>query len=195
MQALKRHFITGLIVIIPLFLTVYLFVFIIQFFDGILGGFLNNYLKEEFGFYIPGLGLVLSLVIILLTGVIVSRLIGRKIFAVFESWYAGLPLVKNIYPAFKQLVTFLLSQKETGFKRVVLVEYPSKGIWSLGFITNEEIKKINEAASKEMVAVFLILSPGPFSGYVVFVPREELKFPDISVSDALKIIISGGVLK
>ncbi|MFA5156860.1 MAG: DUF502 domain-containing protein [Candidatus Omnitrophota bacterium] len=195
MQALKRHFITGLIVIIPLFLTVYLFIFIFKFFDGILGGFINSFIKDKLGFYIPGLGLILSVFIILFTGIIASRLIGKKIFAIFEKWYAGLPLIKNIYPAFKQLVVFLLAQKETGFKRVVLVEYPSKGIWSVGFLTNEGMEKINNACGRDMVGVFLILSPGPFSGYVVFVPREELKFPDISVSDALKIIISGGVIK
>jgi uncharacterized membrane protein len=195
MQAIKRHFITGLVVIIPLFLTVYLFVMIFKFFDGLFGGLLNNYLRAEFGFYIPGLGLLISLLLILLTGILTSRLIGRKVFAVFESWYAGLPLIKTIYPAFKQLVKFLLSQKETGFKRVVLTEYPSKGIWSLGFITNESLPKISEAVNKEMIAVFIIFSPGPFSGFVVFVPKDELKFPDIPVSDALKILISGGVIK
>ena len=195
MKALKRHFITGLIVIIPLFLTVYLLVFIFQFFESILGRFLNDYIKARLGFYIPGLGLILSLGIVLLAGVIASRFIGRKIFAFFENWYVRLPLIKSIYPAFKQLALFLFAQKETGFKRVVLIEYPAKGIWSIGFLTNEGLQKINAVFNKEMVAVFVILSPGPFSGYVVFVPREELKFPDISVSDALKIVISGGVLR
>jgi len=194
-KTLKRYFITGLITIIPLFLTVYLFIFVFQFFDGILGGFLNNYIKAKFGFYIPGLGLILSVCIVLFTGIIASKFIGREIFIILEKWYASLPLIKSIYPAFKQLVTFLLSQKEGGFKKAVLVEYPCKGIWSIGFLTNEGLEKINNAVNRDMVAVFLILSPGPFSGYVVFVPREELKFPDLSVSDALKIIISGGVLK
>ena len=195
MKTLKRYFVTGLIAIIPLFLTIYLFIFIFRFFDGILGGFLNNYIKSEFGFYIPGLGLMLSLAIILLAGFMTSRFVGREIFLLLEKWYASLPLIKSIYPAFKQLVTFLLSQKEGGFKKAVLVEYPSKGIWSIGFLTNEGLEKINNALSRDMVAVFLILTPGPLSGYVVFVPREELRFPDITVSDALKIVISGGVLK
>jgi uncharacterized membrane protein len=194
-KTLKRYFITGLIAIIPLFLTVYLFIFIFQFFDGIIGGFLNNYIKEEFGFYVPGLGLAVSVLIILLAGFTTSKFIGREIFLLLEKWYASLPLIKSIYPAFKQLITFLLSQKEGGFKKAVLVEYPSKGIWSVGFLTNEGLEKINSAVGGDMVAVFLILSPGPFSGYVVFVAREELKFPDISVSDALKIVISGGVIK
>ncbi len=195
MKTLKRYFITGLIAIIPIFLTVYLFIFIFRFFDGILGGFLNNYIKAQLGFSIPGLGLILSLAIVLLAGFMTSRFVGREIFLLMEKWYASLPLIKSIYPAFKQLVTFLLSQKEGGFKKAVLVEYPSKGIWSVGFLTNEGLEKINTALSGDMVAVFLILTPGPFSGYVVFVPRGELRFPDITVSDALKIVISGGVLK
>ena len=195
MKTLKRYFITGLIAIIPLFLTVYLFIFIFRFFDGILGGFLNNYINAQLGFSIPGLGLILYLAIILLAGFMTSRFVGREIFLLLEKWYASLPLIKSIYPAFKQLTTFLLSQKEGGFKKAVLVEYPSKGIWSIGFLTNEGLEKINNALNRDMVAVFLILTPGPLSGYVVFVAREELKFPDISVSDALKIVISGGVLK
>lgn len=193
MKALKRYFITGLVTIIPLFLTVYLFILIFQFFDGILGGFLNNYIRAKLGFGIPGLGFLLSIIIVLFTGILTSRFIGREIFLLFEKWYTSLPLIKSIYPAFKQLAVFLLSQKESGFKKVVLAEYPSKGVWSLGFLTNEGLEKINNAFNKEMVAVFVILSPGPFSGFVTFIPKEELRFPDMTVSEALKIVISGGV--
>lgn len=194
MNRLKRYFITGLIVIIPIFLTIYLLVAMFRFFDGILGKFINLYLKEKLGFVIPGLGIVFSLAILLLTGFLSSRLIGKRISLRFERWFAGLPLVKNIYPAFKQLVLFLFAEKGFGFKRVVLAEYPSRGIWSVGFLTNEQFEKINNVFNNEMVSVFVPSSPSPLSGYVIFVPKDELKFPDISVSDALKIIISGGVL-
>jgi uncharacterized membrane protein len=195
MKSLKQYFITGLIVIIPVFLTVYVLVFIFQFFDGILGRFINNYIKQKLGFFIPGLGLILSLCIVFLVGFMAKRIFGKeKIFLNFEKWFSELPVIKNIYPAFKQLVLFVLAQKEFGFKKVVLVEYPSKGIWSVGFLTNEPFQKINNEFKREMVPVFVPSSPGPLTGYVLFVPKEELKFPDISVSDALKIIISGGVL-
>jgi uncharacterized membrane protein len=95
----------------------------------------------------------------------------------------------------KQIIRFILTQQEFGFKKVVLVEYPSKGIWSVGFLTNEGVKKVSDAAGAEMVAVFVPSSPGPLTGYVIFVAKESLKFPDLSVSEALKIIISGGVVK
>lgn len=195
MKNLKQYFITGLIVIIPVFLTVYVLVFIFKFFDGILGRFINEYLKTRLGFFIPGLGLILSVCIVFFVGFTYKRIFGReRLFMNLEKWFSELPLIKSIYPAFKQLVLFVLAQKEFGFQKVVLAEYPSKGIWSVGFLTNEPFKKINEICGREMVPVFIPSSPGPLTGYVIFVPKEGLKFPDISVSDALKIIISGGVL-
>ena len=193
MKRLKRYFIAGLISIVPIFSTIYLLVVIFRFLDGLSGRFINAYLKDMLGFYIPGLGLILSAFAILLIGFFATSLIVKKIFHPLERWFENLPLIKNIYPAFKQLVLFLLAQKEFGFQRVALVEYPSKGIWSIGFMTNVQCQRFNNALNKDMVAVFMPTTPGPFSGYVVFVPKEEVKFPDISVSEALKILISGGV--
>jgi len=193
-KKIKKYFITGLISIVPISLTIYVLVFIFRFLDGILGGFINEYLKSKFGFSIPGIGIILSVCLVLLAGFMASWFIGKKILQDFEKFFSGLPLVKNIYPGFKQLVLFLLAQKEFGFQKVVLTEYPSKGLWSVGFLTNDQFPKISGIFNKEMVSVFVPSSPGPLTGYVVFVPREELKFPDISVSDALKIIISGGVV-
>lgn len=194
MRRIKRYFITGLIVITPVFATIYSLVFIFRFFDGFLGRFVNNYLKERVGFFIPGLGLFLSLTVVFLTGVIAAHLIGKRVFVYLEKWFSSLPLIKSIYPAFKQLVLFLLAEKGFGFKKVVLVEYPSKGLWSVGFLTNDQYVKIKKIFNKDMVAVFVASSPGPLTGYVMFVAKEDLRFPDISVSEALKIIISGGVL-
>jgi uncharacterized membrane protein len=106
-----------------------------------------------------------------------------------------LPLIQNIYPALKQIILFISAQKEFGFKKVVLVEYPSAGIWSIGFLTNEGFEKINKATNREMVSVFVPTAPGPLTGNVIFVAKEEIKFPDMSIEAALNIIISGGVFK
>ncbi|MBI4707426.1 MAG: DUF502 domain-containing protein [Candidatus Omnitrophica bacterium] len=195
MKPLKRYFVTGLAVAVPVFLTIYVLVAAFQLVDGILGRFLNVYLKETLGFYIPGLGLLLFLVVILFIGFMATRFLGRKIYPQLEKWFSSLPLVNKIYPTLKQIIQFIMAQKEFGFKKVVLVEYPSKGIWSLGFLTNENFQQITSACGKEMAAVFMPTTPGPFSGYVVFLPKEEIKFPDISITNALKIIISGGVFK
>lgn len=195
MSKLKQYLITGFVVVVPVFLTIYVLVVIFRFADGILGKFVNIYLKGVVGFYIPGIGFLLSFLIILFVGFLAKRFFIHKIFSPIERWFSGLPLISNIYPAFKQIILFISAQKEFGFKKVALVEYPSKGMWSIGFVTNEQFPEVNQACKSEMLAVFLPTTPGPFSGYVVFFPKEAVKYPDISISDALKVIISGGVLK
>lgn len=195
MNKLKRYLITGLVVVVPIFLSVYVLVGVFRFADGIMGRFLNTYIENLLGFYIPGLGLLLFFLFILFVGFFATQFIGKGFFTHLERWFSSLPFINKIYPILKQIVLFILEQKEFGFKKVVLVEYPSKGIWSLGFLTNEQFEKISEISDKEMVSVFVPNSPGPLTGYVVFVPKAELKFPDISVTNALKIIISGGVVK
>ena len=195
MKRLKRYFITGLIVLVPAILTLYILVMTFKFVDGILGKYLNAYLEQYTGIYIPGIGFLLFIFLILLAGFLATKFIGRKIYPRIEKWFSRLPLINKIYPSLKQIVLFVLAQKEFGFKKVVLVEYPSKGLWSVGFITNEEFKKVNEALQSEVVSVFIPSSPGPLTGYVIFVPKTNLRFPDIAISDALKIIISGGVVK
>ena len=195
MNRLRKYFITGLAVVVPVFLTAYVLVVLFRFTDNILGRFLNVYFKNTLGFYIPGLGVLIFLLLIVSAGFLANRYIGKRIFPLIDRWFSSLPLIRNIYPTFKQVISFILAQKEFGFKKVVLVEYPSKGIWSLGFLTNEEFPKLSQISNKAMVSIFMPTSPGPFTGVVIFVFKEDLSFPDISIADAFKIIISGGVFK
>ncbi len=193
MNKLKKYFITGLVVVIPVSLTFYILYAVFQFIDNILGTFITGYVKSAWGFYVPGIGFLICLLLILLVGILATRFLKHRIFLNFEKWFSNLPLIKSIYPALKQVILFVSAQKEFGFKKVVLVEYPSRGLWSLGFITNEGFTSLNQTVGKDLVAVFLAMSPGPLSGYVVFVPKEEIKFPEMSVKEALNIIISAGV--
>lgn len=193
MNSFKKYFITGLVVVIPVSLTFYILFAVFQFIDNILGRFLTGYIKNAWGFYVPGIGFIICILLILLVGILATRFLRKRIFLDFEKWFSRLPLIKNVYPALKQVILFVSAQKEFGFKKVALVEYPSRGIWSIGFITNEGFANLNQATGKDLVAVFMMISPGPLSGYVVFVPKEEIKFPDMSVHEALNIIISGGV--
>ncbi|MCG2714178.1 MAG: DUF502 domain-containing protein [Candidatus Omnitrophica bacterium] len=195
MNKLRKYFITGLAVVVPVFLTAYVLVVLFRFTDNILGRFLNVYFKNTLGFYIPGLGVLLFLLLIVSAGFLANRYIGKRIFPLIDRWFSSLPLIRNIYPTFKQVISFILAQKEFGFKKVVLVEYPSKGIWSLGFLTNEEFPRLSQISDTAMVSIFMPTSPGPFTGVVIFVVKEDLSFPDISIADAFKIIISGGVFK
>jgi len=195
MKTLRRYFITGLVVVVPVFLTIYVLLIFFRFTDNILGRFLNVYLENTLGFYIPGLGILIFLLFILAIGFLANRYIGKRIFPLIDKLFSNLPLTRNIYPTFKQIISFILPQKEFGFKKVVLVEYPSKGIWSLGFLTNEDFQRISQVSNKVIVSIFIPTSPGPFTGFTVFVAKEDLRFPDISIAEALRIIISGGVFK
>lgn len=195
MKTLKRYFVTGLVVVVPVVFTVYVLVVLFQFIDDILGRYINAHFKNVLGFYIPGIGVLLFLLIIFFTGFLASRFIGKKIFSGLGKWFSGLPLIKIIYPALSQVVQFLLQQKEFGFKKTVLIEYPSAGLWSIGFLTNEQFYSINTACAQDLVAVFVPNTPGPFSGYVVFVARNKVKFLDMPVAEAIQIILSGGVCK
>lgn len=195
MNKLKQYLIAGLVVVVPVVVTVYILVVVFQFTDGILGKYLNVYFEKSMGFYIPGIGFLICLLALLFVGIVATDFVGKKILWLIEKWFSSLPLIKKIYPALKQIVKFISAQKEFGFKKVVLVEYPSKGMWTIGFQTNENFKQINKVTGRDMVAVFLPNTPGPLAGYVAFFPREEVKFLDIPVSDALRIIISGGVFK
>ncbi|MCU0651168.1 MAG: DUF502 domain-containing protein [Candidatus Omnitrophica bacterium] len=194
MQSLKKYFITGLVLVVPISLTVYLLVVIFDFIDNILGRFIDVYMQKNWGVSIPGVGFILFFLVLVLVGMLASRFFGYKLFREIEKWFCSLPLIKNIYPTLKQIVLFISAQKEFGFKHVVLVEYPSKGIWSLGFLTNEGFKKIDDAVGTAMASVYISTVPGPLTGNMIFVPRDHVKILDIDVADALKIIISGGVV-
>ncbi len=192
---IKQNLITGLVVLIPLIITVYVLVALFRFTDGILGRFLNVFLQKQWGFYVPGIGFLLFFLVVFLVGFLARKYIFKRAFAPLELWFSGLPLIKNIYPAAKQIVTFVSAQKEMGFKKVALVEYPSKGIWSIGFVTNEGFAAIDKTCGKEMLAVFIPTTPGPLSGFVIFLPKDEVRFPDLTITEALNIVISGGVVK
>ncbi len=194
-KLLKKYFVTGLIVVGPVALTIYVLVILFQFADSIFGKYLNDQLQKILGVEFPFLGFIVPILIIFAIGFLANQFLGRKIFPFLERWFAGIPLIKNIYPAFKQIIRFILAQKEFGFKKVVLVEYPSSGIWSIGFLTNENFKRINQVCQQDLVVVFIPNSPGPLTGYTVFVPKEKVRQLDIPVSEAIKIIISAGVFK
>lgn len=193
MLRLKRYLITGFIVLIPAVMTVYVLVVLFNFVDNILGKYVNRYLEHALGFSIPGLGFLLFFIVIILAGFMANLFIVKKLMVRIEHGFAGLPFVDKIYPAFKQVIVAIFQPKHIGFKQVVLVEYPSKGLWSLGFLTSEQFNKINRLMNRDMVAVFLPHTPSPVTGLIVYVAKEEVKFIDISVSDAIKIVVSGGI--
>lgn len=190
---LRRIFFTGLAFLIPIAITLYVIVAVFSFADGILGRFINKFLVKHIGFSIPGLGIILFVVIVFAVGCVVHAW-RRKIFKYIESLFLRTPLVNKVYAAVKSIVDFLLFPPAKTYKSVVLIEYPRKGIYSMGFITNDSFTHFNEKTKKRLYSVFIPTTPTPLSGFTVLSEEHELIFLDISVEEAMKFIISGGLL-
>ena len=191
---LYRYFIAGLGITLPVIITCYILFIFFRFADGLLGRFLNRYIRGILGYSIPGIGLFVSLILILLIGVIMTNFLGKRVFPLVERWFLKLPFVNVIYPSAKQMIDFLFSKEKIAFKKVVMVEYPRKGVYSIGFITNEGLEEINRKALKELLSVFIATTPSPLTGYFLYVPKEEVIFLDMTVEEAIKLIVSAGII-
>lgn len=194
-SAIRHYFATGLLVTLPVFLTLWVLYVIARFIDSIWARLINFYLKKYLGFTIPGLGFIMSILVVFIVGFIAANFFGRKLFQLFESWFVKFPFIKQIYPAAKQIVGSFMSKEKPSFKKVVMVQYPSQGIWSIGFLTNESFKEANDKAGAGLLHVFIATTPSPLTGFLILVPKEDVKMLDMSVEDGIKLIVSGGIVK
>lgn len=195
MKKLRKYLIAGLLITLPLVLSAYLLVALFRFMDNILGRYLADYLRQEIGFYVPGMGLILSVILIILVGFFATHFLGRHIKADLEGLLLRIPLLKNIYPPIKEIVRFFVSEeKRVKFNRVVLAPYPNKDSWSVGFVTNEGWEEANRKTGEELVSVFIPFVPSPLSGLYALLPKAALIPLDVSPEDALKLIVSAGLL-
>lgn len=195
MSKIKHYFATGLLITLPVFFTLYLVFIVFRFLDGILGKVINFYLRKEFGFSIPGLGIILGVIIVFVVGFVAANFIGKRIFKALEAWFLKFPFIRQVYPAARQIVDSFLSRHGPAFKKVALIEYPSSGIWSVGFVTNDSFREANEKAEEELIHIFVATTPSPLTGFLVLVPRSRVKILDISVEEGIKLVVSGGIVK
>ena len=186
-QVLRRYFVTGLATLFPVYVTAMVLVGIFRFADRLLG--------RSLGLQIPGLGLLVTLGAILVVGVLSVHFFGRVLFGTIEGWFSWLPLVKQVYPAVKQLAAFLFNEegRQEAFRRVVLVEYPRSGAYSIAFVTNETQTSATGAA-RTLLTLLIPNPPSPFTGPIIFVPKEDVVSLEMSVEEAVKLIVSGGVV-
>ncbi|MGH9443016.1 MAG: DUF502 domain-containing protein [Thermoanaerobaculia bacterium] len=187
MAAVRRSFVAGILTLVPLIVTFWVFRFLFNFFDGLLAPFDDR----AFGRHVPGLGLALSLLLVLSVGAIASNMVGKKILAYVSKILENTPLVKTVYSAAKQMVS-ALSPAGGGLKRVVLIEYPRKGIYSIGFLTSRAGWQVPAGRDRKWVSVLVPAALNPTSGMVVVVPEEELLDPGFSVEEGIKLVVSGG---
>jgi uncharacterized membrane protein len=181
---IKRQFLSGILVIVPIIITYLVLRFLFQGVDNIL----SPHLDKLIGFKIPGIGLIATIVLIFLAGVITHSLIGSRLYSIGEILFIKTPLVRTIYSSAKQLVEAVTVTDKKSFKQVVLVEYPRKGVFALGFITDEW-----ELKGAKFFSVFIPNTPTPFTGWVILFPEGEVEQVDISIEDAIKFFVSGGI--
>lgn len=194
-KILKGYFITGLLVTLPISITVYIIWFLIKVMDSIFKFIPAKYLPEAYiDITIPGMGLVVIVILVLIVGLFTRNFIGRKVFGYWENAVERIPLVRIIYIGVKQLLEALFSSNNESFKKAALVEYPRRGIYVIGFITGEGKGEVQDKTINNMINVFIPTTPNPTSGFYILVPENDLTILDMSVEDAFKLIISGGII-
>ncbi|MFW5781976.1 MAG: DUF502 domain-containing protein [Candidatus Muiribacteriaceae bacterium] len=186
----KTYFFTGLIVLLPSALTIYVILMLFTWADK---GFVADIVTTYFG-RIPGLGFIFTVSVIILSGIIARNFIGQKIFLIIEGLLLKIPLAKNIMTAIRQLLDFMSKNKKAVFNKVVLLEYPRKGCWVIGFVSTDAPPVIARALDQKLLSIFVPTTPNPTSGFLVFLPKNEVVELNITMEEAMKIVISGGVL-
>ncbi|MBK1674605.1 hypothetical protein CKO35_15165 [Ectothiorhodospira shaposhnikovii] len=195
MHTFRRYLIAGLVVWVPLITTVVVIKFIVEMMDRTLLLLPPPWRPENLlGFTIPGFGIVVALVIVFLTGLVVANLVGRKLVDLWEAILARIPLVSTIYSAVKQVMETLFGAGGDSFRKVLLIEYPRKGVWTLGFQTGSGMGEVQARTERQVVSVFVPTTPNPTSGFIILVPKEEVMELDMSVEDGLKFVMSLGVV-
>jgi len=195
MPRLRRYFVAGLLVWLPLLATYFVLSISIKFIDKSLLLLPPKFRPENvIGFEIPGLGVILTVLLVLVTGLIVANFFGRRLVGLWESLLSRIPLVSSVYGAVKQITVSLFSDASQSFREVVLVEYPRRGLWMLAFVTGDTPKKFQELLGGEMINIYVPTTPNPTSGYYLMVPSSDIIRLDVPVEVGLKMILSAGVV-
>ena len=188
--SLKRYFLTGLLVITPIWGTVLILKTLFVAVDGILGDLVANLLP---GRYVPGLGIVALMILVLGTGLFTANFMGRQIVKWWEGWLNRVPLVRGIYSTLKSMMDILSISEHASYNRVVLIQFPKNGHYCIAFVTGVTKGEMQDLAQEPLIHVYVPTSPNPTSGYFLLVPEHEVTSVDMSVEEAMKLIVSGGL--
>ena len=193
---MKKYFITGLLIWIPLSFTVMVLAFVVNTLDNWILPWLPQHLHPQtiLGFNIPGLGVVVGIFILFVTGVIGANVLGQRIVRFWEALLGHIPVVKSLYYSIKQVSDTLFSDSGKAFSKALLVQYPRKGIWTIAFLTGTPGENITQRLGGDYVSVYVPTTPNPTSGFFLMLPSADVIELDMSVDEALKYIISMGVV-
>lgn len=192
---MKRYLIAGLLVWVPLGVTAMVIKLLVGVMDQSLLLLPAKYRPEALlGVNIPGLGVLLTTIVVLVTGMIVANLFGRKLVQLWEKLLRRIPLVRTIYTSVKQITETVFSSQGQAFRKVLLVEYPRRGVWTLAFQSGATQGEAQARTGADIINIFIPTTPNPTSGFFLMVPKDDVIELDMSVDDGLKMIISAGVV-
>jgi uncharacterized membrane protein len=193
---LRTYFLTGVIVAAPISITFFLVWQFLSFLDTHVAGLLPaRYNPETYlPFSLPGLGLLIMLAFLTLVGMLTAGLAGRTLVRMGERLLSRMPVIRSVYSTLKQIFETILAQKSRSFREVVLIEYPRRGLGAIGFVTGPTGGEIQARSKDELVNVFLPTTPNPTSGFLLFVPKNDLVHLDMTVEEGIKLVISGGIV-
>lgn len=194
-RALRKYLIAGLLVWAPLGATILTFRFLLGLFDQLVPLLPPRYQPDEMlGFHLPGFGVLLAFVVLLATGFLVANLIGRTLVGWWEGIMERIPLVRSIWSGAKGITETLVSPKGGSFSKVVLVEYPRREMWSIGFVTASDVPDIDAVTGDRQVCVYVPTTPNPTSGLIVYLPASQVRETDMSVDAAMKMVVTMGIV-
>jgi uncharacterized membrane protein len=193
---LRGYFFAGILVTAPIAITLYLTYVFLRFVDSKVTHLIPaQYNPSEYlPFSLPGLGLIIVVIFFILVGWFAKNILGRMIYRLSEYIVHRVPVIRTVYGAIKQIFETIMASQSQAFREVVMLEYPRKGVWSLGFVTGLTQGEVQRTTSEETMSVFVPTTPNPTSGYLLFVPKKELVFMNMSVEEAAKLIVSAGII-
>ena len=197
---LRNNFFKGILISAPVFITFYVAWILIKFFDNKVTPILGPLIPESFNpsnylpFEIPGIGLVSVFIFIAFIGFLTTGFLGRLFKSLVERILSKTPVLRNIYSGLKQLFETILTKKSNSFREVILLEYPRKGVWAMGFLTGDTEGEVQRLTQNSMINIFLPTTPNPTSGFLLFVPSKDVLRLNMTVEEGIKMIISAGML-
>jgi len=194
-KRIRRYLVAGILVWVPLGVTSALVYVAVRFTDKAMVVIPEQYQPESlFGFNIPGLGVIVAFVVLLVTGVLAANFVGRAFMGGWESLMERIPVIRAIYSAAKKFSEIVFSDSSQSFKKVLLIEYPRKGLYSLAFQTATDLGEVQGRTGEDVVCCFVPTTPNPTSGLIIIVPKKDITVLDMDIDEALKMVISLGVV-
>ena len=194
-KKIKNIFLTGFAAIIPVGVTLYIIAFLIRTMDNLVKIIPHRFQPDELlGFHIPGLGIIFTLALIFIVGLVTKSFLGRKAVSLGEWILDKIPFVSGIYKGVKQLVDAIFSDKHRSFRKAVLIEYPRKGLYSIAFVTGDARGEVQEKTAQKHINIFVPTTPNPTSGFYIMIPENDVINLDMSVEEAFSLVISGGII-